>query len=125
MPVMSGTETLVKSYLAALGARDFDLARSFLANRGFKYTSPIANFAEADRFMQHLTAIGPILERIVIHKCMVSGDEAIVILDTTVTMNGYASYRSAMLFKVADGAIRSIEAIFDASDYHRMFLADD
>ena len=122
---MSGTEHLVKSYLAALAARDFDLARTFLASKGFKYTSPITNFEDADRFIQHLSAIGPILERLVIHKLMLSGNEAIVILDTTLTLNGYVSYRSAMLFEVADEWIKSIEAIFDASDYHQMFLAED
>jgi hypothetical protein len=121
---MIETETLVKSYLAALADRDFDRVRTLLADRGFKYTSPIASFEEADRFIQHLSTIGPILERLAIHKCMVSGGEAIVILDTTVTLNGYASYRSALLFKVVDASIRSIEAIFDASDYHRMFLPD-
>ena len=122
---MSGTESLVKSYLAGLAARDFDLARTFLADRGFKYTSPITSFDEADRFIQHLSAIGPILERLSIHKCMVAGNEAIAIVDTTISFNGYVSYRSAMLFNVADERIRSIEAIFDASDYHRMFLPDD
>ncbi|MGD8587191.1 MAG: nuclear transport factor 2 family protein [Chromatiales bacterium] len=121
---MSETETLVKSYLAALADRDFDRVRTFLADRGFKYTSPIASFEEADRFIQHLSTIGPILERLDIHKLMVCGGEAIVILDTTVTLNGYVSYRSAMLFNVVDESIRSIEAIFDASDYHRMFLPD-
>jgi hypothetical protein len=122
---MNGTEHLVKSYLAALASRDFDLARTFLANKGFKYTSPITNYADADRFIQHLSAIGPILERLAIHKFMFSGNEAVVILDTTLTLNGYVSYRSAMLFEVADEWIKSIEAIFDASDYHRMFLAED
>lgn len=122
---MSGTETLVKSYLAALAARDFDLARTFLAERGFKYTSPITSFDEANRFIQHISTIGPILDRLIVHKCMVNGNEAIVIVDTTLSFNGYVSYRSAMLFNVVDGRIRAIEAIFDASDYHRMFLPDD
>ena len=122
---MSGTENLVRSYLAAFAARDFDLARTFLADKGFKYTSPITSFVDADRFVQYLSAVGPILERLTIHKFMLSGNEAIVVSDMTVTMNGYASYRSAMLFQVADNKIKSIEAIFDASDYHRMFQAED
>jgi hypothetical protein len=125
MPAMSETETLVKSYLAALADRDFDRARTFLADRGFRYISPITNFEDADRFIQHLSAIGPILERLTIHRCMVCNHEAIAILDATLTLNGYASYRSAMLFGVTDHRVKSIEAIFDASDYHRMFESHD
>ena len=108
---MSETETLVRSYLAALGARDFELARSYLANRGFSYTSPISSFTDADRFVQNISVIGPILERIEIRKCMVSSNEAMVILDTTITLDGYVSHTSAMLFVVGDGSIKTMEAI--------------
>jgi len=122
---MSGTETLVKAYLAALAARDFELARTFLADRGFQYTSPITSFDEADRFIQHLSAIGPILDRLVVDQCLTSGSDAIAILDATLAFDGYASYRTAMSFHVAGDRIKAIEAVFDASDYHRMFQMDD
>lgn len=122
---MSEADTLVKSYLGALAARDFDLARTYLADRGFSYISPIGSFKEADHFIQRMSAIGPILERLDIRRFVVSSNEVIVILDTTITLNGYVSYPSAMLFNVVDGRIKSIEAIFDASDYHKMFLVDE
>jgi hypothetical protein len=122
---MNETEERVRSYPAAVAARDFDLARSYLVDRGFRYTSPISSFRDPDGFIQSVSAVGPILARLDIRKCFVSGDEAIVILDTTLALSGYASYPSAMLFAVASGRIKSIEAIFDASDYHKMFSGDD
>ena len=122
---MTDAETLVKSYLAAVAARDFDLARTFLADRGFSYTSPIGSFKDADRFIQNISAIGQILARLDIRKCAVSGNEVFVILDATLTLNGYASYTSAMLFATAEGYIKSMEAIFDASDYHQMFSSEE
>ncbi len=122
---MSETEALVKSYLGAVAARDFDLARTFLADRGFNYNSPIAAFNDADRFIESITAVGQILERLVIRKCIVSGDEAIAIVDSTLTLNGYEAHVAAILFVIKDGYIKSMEAIFDASDYHQMFSGDD
>ena len=122
---MSETESLVRTYLAAIAARDFDLARTYLADRGFRYTSPINSFTDPDRFIQSFSALGPILERLVIRRCVVTSNEAIVILDTTLTLNGYISYPSAMLFLVVEGYIKSMEAIFDASDYHKLFSGDD
>ena len=122
---MIDSDTLIKSYLAAIAARDFDLARTFLADRGFKYTSPIGSFKDADRFIESISAVGQILERLDIRKCLASDNEVIVIIDTTLTLNGYASYTSAMLFVTSNGSIKSIEAIFDASDYHKMFTSED
>jgi hypothetical protein len=118
---MSDTENLVKSYLAAIAARDFDLARTYLADRGFSYTSPIDRFEDADRFIQSITAVGQILARIEIRKCLVSSNEGIVILDIIITLSGYESRTVALLFLTEGGYIKSMEAIFDATEYHKMF----
>ena len=121
---MSDTETLVRSYLSAVAARDFDLARTFLTDREFSYTSPIGSIEDADLFIQNISAAGPILERLDIRKCMVSSTEAVVILDVKTTMFGYVTRPVAMLFYIGEGCIKSIEAIFDASEYNKMFTGD-
>ena len=118
---MRETETLVRSYLSAIGARDFDLARTFLADRGFSYTSPIGSIDDADLFIQNISAVGPILERLEIRSCMTANGEAMVLFDVTTTMSNFASNTVAMLVVTEDGSIKSIEAIFDASEYHKMF----
>ena len=122
---MNEAETLVRSYLAAIATRDFDLARTYLADRDFSYISPIDSFKDAGSFIHRLSAIGPILDRLNIRKCVVSSNEIIVIVDITINLSGYVSYPTAMLFDIADGRIKSIESIFDASDYHRLFAIDD
>lgn len=122
---MSEIEAIVKAYLGAVARREFDQARTFLADRGFRYVSPVGNYQNADHFIQNISAVGPILERLDIRKCMTSNNEVIAILDSTLTLNGYKSYTAAMLFLVEDGQIKSIEAIYDASDYHKLFYGDD
>ena len=121
---MSETGEIVTSYLSAIADRDFDLARNFLADRGFSYTSPIGVYEDADRFIKNISLVGPILERLDIRKCLVTGNEAITILDTAISLDGYSPHTVAMLFVVAGGTIKSIEAIFDASDYYKMFSGD-
>lgn len=121
---MSEIAFLVKSYLDAIAARDFELARSFLTNRGFRYTSPIATFDDADRFIESLSAIGQILERMNIRRCFVSNNEAVIVLDATITLNGYEDRTAVIFFIFDDASIKSMEVIFDASNYHRMFLTD-
>ncbi len=122
---MSETAALVNSYLGAFAARDFELARTFLADRGFKYISPLANFDDADRFIHYISALGQILERLVVRKCLLSDNEAIAIVDSTITLNGYEDHTAAILFRVENGTIKSMETIFDASEYHRLFSSDD
>jgi hypothetical protein len=122
---MSETTDLVESYLGAFAARDFELARTFLADRGFVYTSPLTNFDDPDRFIQHISVLGSILERLEIRKCVASNTEVIAIVDATIALNGYEDHTAAILFRIEHGSIKAMETIFDASDYHRMFFAHD
>ncbi len=118
---VSETEVVIKEYLAAIAGHDFKHARSFLAERGFSYLSPIAHFDDADRFIANISALGGILERLEIRQLMVNGSEAVAIVDAVITIRGYLSRTVAILFCVEGGRIRRLEAIFDATDYHKMF----
>ena len=122
---MNDAEQLVRSYLQALGERDFELARSLLADRGFSYRSPIGDFDDADRFIQSISAIGPILHELTIRRLFASGAEVMAIVDTRITLHGYVTRSSAILFRAENGRIRAMDAIFDASEYHKMFDASD
>ena len=122
---MNDAEQLVRSYLQALGERDFELARTLLADRGFSYRSPIADFDDADRFIQSISAIGPILHELSIRRLFASEAEVMAIVDTRITLHGYVTRSSAILFRAENGRIRAMDAIFDASEYHKMFDASD
>ncbi len=120
-PAFSNLTEIIESYLGAFAARDFALARTFLVDKGFNYTSPLATYDNPDRFIQYLSTFEPILERLHIRKCMTSGNEVIAIVDSTITLNGYEEHTAAILFNIQDGRIKSIESVFDASDYYKLF----
>ena len=118
---MNNTEQLARSYLQAIGDRDFTLARKMLVDKGFSYKSPIGDYDDADRFIQSVSALEPILEEVSVRRLFASGSEAMALVDTRITLHGYVTRTSAMLFRVEKGKITTIEAIFDASEYHKMF----
>lgn len=118
---MNETEDVVKAYLEAIGKRNFELARTYLADRRFSYTSPISSFDDADRFIEQISHIGPILQRLEIRRMFSAGLETIAIVDFLIAIEGYVTHTTAILFRTENGKIRFMEAIFDASDYYRMF----
>lgn len=122
---MNDAEQQVRSYLRALGERNFELARTFLADDGFSYRSPIGDFDNANHFIQTISAIGPILEKLTIRRLFVSKAEVMTIVDARITLHGYVTRSSAILFHIKNGRIAAMEAIFDASEYHKMFDTSD
>ena len=120
---MHNTEQHVRSYLRAIGERDFALARKKLADKGFSYKSPIGDYDDADRFIQSISALGAILEDVAIRRLFTSGNEAMAIVDTRISLHGYVTRTIAMLFRVENERITALEVIFDASQYHKMFSA--
>jgi hypothetical protein len=118
---MNDAEQKVRSYLQALGNRDFELARSLLSDNGFSYRSPIGNYDDPDRFIQNISVVGPILESLTIRRLFVSGTEVMVMVDARITLHDYVTRSTAILFHIERGKIRGMEAIFDASEYHKMF----
>jgi len=101
---MNNPETQVREYLEAISDRDFELARTFLADDDFSYISPIARFDDADRFIEQVSAIGPILEQIKIRRLFVSEPEVIVIADALITLHGYVTRTTAILFQTKNEA---------------------
>ncbi len=118
---MPTPQQTVEAYLQAIAERDLDQARRYLADTRFRYTSPIGSFADADRLIESLFGVPPILEQLTLRKCLSEGEEVIGILDVRVTMQNYATHAIAFWCRVQDGRIRSMEVIFDASEYRRMF----
>jgi hypothetical protein len=111
----------VEAYLQAIADRDLEQARQYLADARFRYTSPIGSFDNADRLIESLFGVPPILERLNLRKCLSAGEEVIGILDVRVTMQNYATHAIAFWCRVQCGRIRNMEVIFDASEYRRMF----
>ena len=104
---MRTAEVIVAAYLQAFGERDFDRLRGYLADRGFRSTSPIGSFDDADRYVDSLFGVGPIIEKVRVRKLFGSDDEAVAIVDITVTLNNYASYVSACTYFSSRKSARS------------------
>ena len=118
---MSNAQQLLTEYLQAFGARDFERMRCCLADRGFAARSPIGSFDDADRYIDSLFGVGPIIEQLRIRKLLAEDDQALALVDITVTLDNYATHTSALWCRTAQGRIVEIESVFDASDYKAMF----
>mgnify|MGYP000600333940 CR=1 FL=1 len=72
---MPTPQQTVEAYLQAIADRDLDQARQYLADSRFRYTSPIGNFDHADRLIESLFGVPPILEKLTLRKCLEAGEE--------------------------------------------------
>lgn len=114
-------QRVVESYLDAIESRDFEAARRFLADEGFRYRSAIAAFDDADAFVADIWRVGPVLEGIERRRTFVDGQEVCTIMNFRIRMDRLQITPVVQLARVVDGRIVSIEAFFDASEYLKMF----
>ena len=112
---------IVDAYLAAIAARDFQRARSYLSDRGFSTRSPISTFTSADAYITDISRVGAILERLHRRKTFADGDEVCAIVDYVTHMHQRLVSPVVHLMRVQDGKIVSIESFFDARAYAEMF----
>ncbi|MGB5539798.1 MAG: nuclear transport factor 2 family protein [Gammaproteobacteria bacterium] len=119
---MSGQlpEDTVASFLDAIEARDFDLARGYLSDSQFSYRSPVSRTDNADTFIALVSRIGPILERIERRRTFVDGGDVCSILQYRTTMDAIKNVPVVQLATVIAGKIVALEVFFDASEYNRM-----
>jgi len=113
--------SVTTDYLAALHAFDYERARSFLADEGFEFTSPINYFDSADDFVHHLSLMGGIIQSAMIRKVFVDGAELCHILTYRIQISEKQDVTMALWTRVRNGRIARIEAIFDASVYRDLF----
>lgn len=114
-------QRVVEAYLDAIESRDFEHARSYLADRGFSYRSAISSFDDPDAFMADVWRVGPIMDGIERRRTFVDGEEVCSILNFRIRMDRLQVTPVVQLARVVDGKIVSIEAFFDASEYVKMF----
>lgn len=120
----SVAENTVSAYLDALEDRDFECLRTFLSDTVFSYRSPVSSADNADEYIQIISRVGPILERIERVRTFVDGNDVCSILRFRTTMEVLRDVPVVQLTAVEDGKIVAIEVFFDASEYNRMFDVD-
>jgi hypothetical protein len=114
-------QQVVDAYLDAIESRDFELARTYLADQGFSYRSAINSFDDADALMADVWRVGPVMDGIERRRTFVDGDEVCTIMNFRIRMDRLQITPVVQLSRVVDGKIVSIEAFFDASEYVKMF----
>lgn len=111
----------VDEYLDAIESHDYDRARGFLADEGFRYESPISSFSSADDFMQHLSLLAGILQGIERTKVFVDGRDVCHLLVYVAQLSEKQSVKVSHWSRVVDGRIARIETLFDTHWYRQMF----
>jgi hypothetical protein len=114
-------QQVVDAYLDAIESRDFELARTYLADQGFSYRSTIASFDDPDAFMADVWRVGPVMDGIERRRTFIEGNEVCTIMNFRIRMDRVQVTPVVQLSRVVDGKIVSIEAFFDASEYLKMF----
>jgi len=117
----SAAGNIVAAYLDALQDRDFERLRTYLADSGFSYRSPVSVADNADDYITLVSRVGPILEGIERIKTFVDGNDVCCILKFRTTMESLKEVPVVQLATVAEGKIVAMEVFFDASEYNRMF----
>jgi hypothetical protein len=113
--------SVTTDYLAAMHAFDYERARSFLADEGFEFTSPIDHFDSADDFIHHASHAGGIIQSARIRKVFVDGADLCHIMTYRIQISEKQDVAMALWTRVQRGRIARIEAIFDASVYRDLF----
>lgn len=115
--------SIVAGFLAAESARDYALARTFLADQGFYYASPISVFRSADDYIQYLSFASGIVQERLVRKVFVDGGDVCHFITYRIQISEKQSVEVAHWARVREGRIERIEMLFDASNYRQLFEA--
>ncbi len=115
---------IADAYLDAIEAREFERARTYLADHNFEYHSPILNSNNPDEFIANVSHVGPILERIDRRRTFADGDEVCQILTFITNWSSLTPTDAVQWTKVKDGKIVFIESFFDGRAYREMFVPE-
>jgi hypothetical protein len=113
---------IVDDYLEALMARDFERARSLLADSGFHYVSPIHTFDDADAFIEFSLYSSGVVGQLEVRKVFADENDVCHLLTLTTYLGDKGHTPVAQWTQVDDnGRIRRIELLFDAHEFKVMF----
>jgi SnoaL-like domain len=112
------TAHLADQFLDAWTHKQFERARSLLHD-DLSFTGPIDTFSNADTYLASLRQLSDIVTGTERHKAFVDGDEACIIYDLHTT--AVPTARVCEWFRIRDGKIASISAVFDARPFAAMF----
>ncbi len=118
---MSTVESVVGGYCDAWTNGDMTKARTFLAD-DLDFQDSVNRFQTADAFIEALAQFYAIFNEARFLKKMHDDDSAFLLYDCSIKTPGGA-LRCAEYFRVANGKIREIRLVFDATELNRLKAA--
>jgi ketosteroid isomerase-like protein len=115
---MPNAAQLAEEYFAAWTDKDFERARELLAD-DLRFEGPLETFNDADSFVASLRRLGGIVTGAETQRVFGDGDEACVIYDLKTAP--VPSSRTCEWYRLRDGKIASISAMFDARPFAPLF----
>ncbi len=112
------TDVVVR-YQECLGARNFDAARSLLAD-DLRFKGPFEEFEDADSFVKTVQGVWNIVESTEIKHISSDGDEVVVLYDM-ITKSPAGTQLICEWYGVEDGKITRITAVFDTAPFGFLF----
>lgn len=116
---------IVEAYLAAQARHDFVAMRGLLADQGFRFRSPIADFDRAEDFVEYAAMSSGIIIDKEVRKVFVAGADVCHILTYRIQISEKQSVEVAQWSQAQAGRIQRIETIFDASAYRALFPGEE
>jgi ketosteroid isomerase-like protein len=115
---MPDAAQLAEEYFDAWTGKDFQHARELLAD-DLKFEGPLETFNDADSFIASLQQLSGIVTGAETQRVFGNGDEACVIYDLKTAP--VPSSRTCEWYRLRDGKIASISAMFDARPFAPLF----
>jgi hypothetical protein len=115
----------VDAYLDAIARHDVDAARGYLADTGFRYESPLAEFDSADAFMEYNALNMGILQGVERIKTFVDGPDVCTFLVLTIQISEKERVKAVNWCRVEGGRIVRMDVMFDTRIYHALFEPGD
>ena len=115
MPDTTTASNVVETYTRALSARDFETARSLLAD-DLHFEGPIDTFDRADDYVNAVKGLYGMVKGVQHQATVAEGDDVAVFyrLDTPVALAPVAEW-----YRVREGKIAELRAYFDARPFAR------
>ena len=115
MPDTTTAANVVETYTRALSARDFETARSLLAD-DLHFEGPIDTFDRADDYVNAIKGLYDMVKGVQHQATVAEGDDVAVFyrLDTPVALAPVAEW-----YRVREGKIAQLRAYFDARPFTR------
>ena len=115
----ANTSEIVESYRVALDKGDFATARTLMQDN-MSFQGPLDTFHTADQYIQAITKLASIIQRIDVKKVFIDGNDVCVLYDMVTNTPAGTAFIGEW-YQVTGGKIAALRAVFDARPFAALF----